>query len=522
MACKVKYIEQEYRKNYPELADKLNQKYADIWKDIADSNLFRKYGDGPTATYLFSKIGTEQNQKQINFIAELNAKYNVPQGKSLIQSAFTQAGNNKKVLVNVHPLAQGEWSKLQKPEQGTLFQLRGGTMATNASSKTIAMIKDFLTRIGVSTKNVNAIVVNGVQMDANAAAIVTQKLIQVVNGMEARALPEEAMHFAVEIIKQTNPKLYQKLLNEINNYQILRDTFAEYSNNPLYQTEDGKPNVLKIKDEAIAKVLSETIIYQGENNQESAEKLAKVQSWWGQILEWLKGLFSRSGFDQAAMNIISGKEIGTADDIRANENEVFLQQSKQEQVFNTIKAGSMAVEKRGDGYYVNGKKVPRRVTDLVNDWYERRFREKKLTDSEFQKAIDSMKADKGTAGHADLEYAFSVYVNPETGLLRPEPLNDDAYVSQLNKDDRKYYTTLRDNLKKRLDSFGPNTRFLAEAVVYDAKRPGGGIAGTIDFIAIQEDGTVNILDWKFTNLNTNKYEDIPWYKVNAWRTQMNQ
>jgi len=522
MACKVRYIEQEYRKNYPELADKLNQKYAAIWKDIADSDLFRKYGEGDTATYLFSKPGTEQNQKQINLIAKLNAKYETPQGKSIIQSAPTKTGNNMKVLVNVHPLAQGEWSKLQKPAQGTLFQLRGGTMGSNTSPKTIAMIKDFLTRIGVSTKNVNSIVVNGVQMDANAAAIVTQKLIQVVNGMEARALPEEAMHFAVEIIKQTNPKLYQKLLSEINSYQILRDTFAEYNNNPLYQTEDGKPNVLKIKDEAIAKVLSETIIYQGENNKESAEKLAKVQSWWGQILEWLKGLFSKSGFDQAAMDIISGKEIGTADDIRANENEVFLQQSKQEQIFNTIKNGSMAVEKRGDGYYVNGKKVPKRVTDLVNDWYERRFREKKLTDTEFQKAIDAMKADKGTAGHADLEYALGVYVDLQTGLMRPEPLNDDAYISQLNKDDRKYYITLRDNLKKRLDSFGPNTRFLAETIVYDAKRPGGGIAGTIDFIAITEDGKVNILDWKFTNLNTNKYEDIPWYKVNAWRTQMNQ
>ena len=522
MACRVKYIEQEYRKNYPELADKLNEKYEAIWNDIADSNLFRKYGDGPTATYLLSKTGTEQHQKQINFVANLNAKYDVPQGKSVIHSAPTKAGNNTKILVNVHPLAQGEWSKLQKPEQGTLFQLRGGTVESSASPKTIAMLKDFLKRIGVSTQNVDSIVVNGVQMDANAAAIVTQKLIQVVNGMEARALPEEAMHFAVEIIKQTNPKLYQKLLSEINNYQILRDTFAEYSNNPLYQTKDGKPNVLKIKDEAIGKVLSETIIYQNENNKESADRLAKVQSWWAQILEWLKGLFSRSGFDQAAMDIISGKEIGTADDIRADENEVFLQQSKQEQIFNTIKAGSMAVEKRGDGYYVNGKKVPRRVTDLVNDWYQRRFTEKKLTDSEFQKAIDSMKADKGTAGHIDLEEAFKVYVDPQTGLMRRVPLDDSAYVSQLNKDDRKYYVTLRDNLKKRLDSFGPNARFLAETVVYDAKRPGGGIAGTVDFMAITQDGKVNILDWKFTNLNTNKYEDIPWYKVSAWRTQMNQ
>jgi hypothetical protein len=432
-----------------------------------------------------------------------------------------QKEENEKEARNLADIERKRGGYTEK-QKGEFFQLRGGTMATNASPRTIAMIKDFLKRIGVSTQNVDSIIVNGVQMDANAAAIVTQKLIQVVNGMEARALPEEAMHFAVEIIKQTNPKLYQKLLSEINSYQILKDTFAEYSNNPLYQTQDGKPNVLKIKDEAIGKVLSETIIYQNENNKESAEKLAKVQGWWAQILEWLKGLFSRSGFDQAAMDIIAGKEIGTANDIRANENEVFLQQSKQEQIFNTIKRGSMSVEKRGDGYYVNGKKVPKRVTDLVNDWYKRRFDEKDLTKTEFQKAIDSLKADKGTAGHADLEYAFNVYVDPETGLMRSVPLDDSAYVSQLNDQDRKYYTILRDNLKRRLDSFGPNARFLAETVVYDAKRPGGAIAGTIDFIAITQDGKVNILDWKFTNLNTNKYEDVPWYKVNAWRTQMNQ
>lgn len=522
MACRVTYIEQEYRKNYPELADKLTDKYEAIWKDVEKSNLFRKYGDGDTATYLFSKIGTDQNQKQINFITELNAKYDVPQGQSIIQSAFTKAGNNKKVLVNVHPLAQSEWSKLQKPAQGTLFQLRGGTVSSNASPQTIKMIKDFLGRIGVNIKGVDNIIVNGVKMDANAAAIVTQKLVQVVNGMESRALPEEAMHFVVEILKQTNPKLYQKLLSEINSYQILKDTFADYSNNPLYQLSDGKPNVLKIKNEAIAKVLTETVIFQNERSTDSAQKLAKVQTWWQQILEWLKGLFSRSGFDQAAMDIISGKEIGTADDIRANEDQVFLQESKQLQMFNTIKRGSMTVEKRGDGYYVDGKKVPIRVTDIVNDWYKRRFDEKKLTDTEFQKAIDAMKADKGTAGHADMEYAFNVFVDAQTGLLRPEPLDDSGYISQLNKDDRKYYVTLRDNLLKRLESFGPNARFLAETVIYDPKRPGGAIAGTVDFMAITEDGRVNILDWKFTNLNTNKYEDIPWYKVNAWRTQMSQ
>jgi hypothetical protein len=60
---------------------------------------------------------------------------------------------------------------------------------------------------------------------------------------------------------------------------------------------------------------------------------------------------------------------------------------------------------------------------------------------------------------------------------------------------------------------------MSEAIVYDPKRD---LAGTIDFLAIEPDGKTNILDWKFMDLNVDKYDDIPWYKVNAWRLQMEQ
>jgi hypothetical protein len=42
----------------------------------------------------------------------------------------------------------------------------------------------------------------------------------------------------------------------------------------------------------------------------------------------------------------------------------------------------------------------------------------------------------------------------------------------------------------------------------------------VDFLAIEEDGNVNILDWKFMDLDADKYEDVPWYKVRAWDIQM--
>ena len=392
----------------------------------------------------------------------------------------------------------------------------------NVSPKTIALIKDFIKRIGVDIKSVKDISVNGVKQDANGAALVMQKLIQVVEGKEDTTLPEEAMHFAVEIIQQTDPKLFNTLLKEINGYRILQEVIDTYGTDPNYQTKDGKPDILKLKKEAIAKVLAEVVIDKSEGLSENANNLAKVQSWWRTILDALKRIFQKSGFDTAAMKVLTGESFGTVDDIRAEEDAIFLQKStSQEAVYNKLKDIQSKIAKKDDGYYIDGKKVPRRVTDLVKDWYERRFKANDLTKSDYAKAVDDLKAEKGTAGHADIEHAFSLFVD-EDGFLRDNPLDDSAYVSQLNPNDRTMYEMLRDNLKERLNSFSKEnggTRFMSEVMVYDAKR---ALAGTIDFLAITPDGKMNILDWKFMDLNIDKYEDVPWYKVNAWREQMDQ
>ncbi len=398
-------------------------------------------------------------------------------------------------------------------------QKQGSTETSKASPKTIAIVKDFLKRIGVDVQNVRNIAVNGVRLDANGLANITQKLVQVVEGMEAGVLPEEAMHFAVEILEQTNPQLFNKLLKEINGYRMLQQVMATYGTDPNYQTKDGRPDVRKLKKEAIGKVLAETLIKKSEGTLEKPENVAKVYGWWKEIVEFLRGLFSKSGFDQAAMSILKGEHIGTAEDLRSNG--IYLQQAaqtKQDQIFNKLKEIKASIEKKDDGYYVNGKKVQRRVSDLVKDWYERRFSASDLTKSEYQTAVDDLKAEKGTAGHADFEYAFELFVD-ENGYLRDQPLNDDHYVSQINPSDRAMYEMLRDNLRERLDTFPKGTRFMSEATIYDAKRD---IAGTVDFLAVTPEGKMSILDWKFMDLNVDKYQDVPWYKVNAWNTQMDQ
>jgi hypothetical protein len=420
------------------------------------------------------------------------------------------------------PLSKAQLAEMKRggyteEQRGEFFQLEGETVTSKASSKTIALVNDLLKRIGVDVASVKDIVVNGVKQDANAVANVMQALVQVVEGKDAESLPEEAMHMVVAIVKQTNPKLYNQLLKEINKYNIKNQVFQEYGSNALYQTKEGKPDVIKLKEEAIAKVLAEKIILKSEGLTEKPENLATVETWWDTILDWLKNLFKvKSGFDQATLDILSGKEIGTIGD--AESNDVYLQSAKsvQDKVYDNIRNGRNSVDKREDGYYLKDEKI-RRVSDLVDDWYRRRFDSQDLTATDYEKAVFDLKMEKGDDGHLDMENAFKVFVD-ENGYLRETPLNDDDYVSRLDPEDRKMYNILRDNLQQRLNSF-PGARFLAEAIVCDPKRK---IAGTIDFIAVTPDGKVNVLDWKFMDLNIEKYEDVPWYKVGAWNIQMEQ
>jgi len=477
---------------------------------------------------------------------ELYKEYNITNNNGLLKELSFEAANKWLATNNKSPnysfklgkLASGRYTLLIQdkesnlgkemsdtmvspttPTQGTLFQ-KEGTESSTASPKTISLIKQFIKQIGVDVASMKEIVVDGKRVDANGAALLMQKLIQVVEGKEAQALPEEAMHFAVAIIKQTNPKLYQQLLKEINNYNIYKQVLANYSQ--IYITKDGKPDIQKLKEEAIGKLLAETIIKQTEGFVENPENLAKVQSWWKNIIDWMKGLFIKSGVDQATMNILSGN-IGTAENI--NEEGTFFQLSKQAQIVNALKDTASKIEKPvgGDGYYFNGVKVPKRVTELVKDWYSQKFKNQALTKSEFQTAVDDLKAENGTKGHADFEYAFSVFID-ENGDVRKTPLDDSEYTSQLNPNNRDMYEMLRDNLKERIDIINnkaPGTKFFSELMVYNPKVY-GGLGGTIDFLSVSPEGKINIYDWKFMNLNTEKFEDVPWYKINAWQEQMKQ
>lgn len=430
---------------------------------------------------------------------------------------YTSVSNNEDINRYIEFMAILESEETINKENITY---NDNTISSKASPETIKLVNNLLKQIGVNVNSVKNIVVNGKKIDANGVAKTMQKLIEVVQGKEATALPEEAMHFVVEIIKQTNPALYKKLMSQINDYKIKNQVFAEYGTDPNYQI-DGKPDVIKLKEEAIAKLLVETIINQNENSTEKPELLAKVEKdLWNSILDWIKNLFIKNGFDKLALDIISGKELGTADDIK--NGGTFLQKgtSIQEEIINKFKEVASNIQKDPGGkpgYEADGKQT-RRVSDLVKNYYDRIFPNSDLTKSEQAKAIDTLKADKGTDGHSDLEYIQSLFVD-ENGGMRNVPLDDSGYVSKLNPNNRDAYDILKKNLEERLKSFPEGTKFLAEQIIFDQKR---NIAGTVDFLAITPEGKVSILDWKFMDLNTDKNSDLPWYKIGGWNVQMEQ
>lgn len=418
---------------------------------------------------------------------------------------YTSESNNPDIDVYTQLMAELETEEIIEEDKKEYIEQK-------ASPQLIKLIKEFIKQIGVDYKLVENITVNGVKQDVNGVALIMQKLIQVVEGKEEQALPEEAMHFAVEIIQQTNPKLFQQLLKEINNTETYKQVLDGYSS--IYKTKDGKPDILKLKKEAIAKALVNSI----------SDELAK--SWWDKIKDFLNNLFfAKSGISQATLDVINGK-IENINNIDISEGGEYFQLSKGEEVFNNFNSVQNKLELKEDGtfdeegepkksYFIDGVKLKRRVSDRVSEWYKQIFGESNV--SEYQESLNTLKAEKGTAKHKQLEDIQNLFVDKSTGLLRETFLEDEEYISTLSAIDLKIYNKLKENLKQRLLSFPEGTRFMSEVKIADVKR---SLAGTIDFIAITKEGKVTILDWKFVDLNVDKYEDIPWYKVKAWNMQM--
>jgi len=415
--------------------------------------------------------------------------------------------------------------------------------ASRASKETLAKVEKVAKDMGVSIIELSAYLKGNPEVDArgvNGLADLIRGVIAIAQGREEVATTEELVHVATAILEQTDPELITSLISKIGEYKIYKQTLETYGKRTDYQLPNGKPDISKIKKEAVDKLIAEYVILNSEGSTEfpelrDKEKRNVVQRMWDTILDVIRSLYGKTKvdlFQQTAARIIEGGVDGTITDIK--DAGIFLQIEKNElvdKVYDTINIEAdklklipavydsfgKLVKKRH--YTYDGKEVDFSVTEKLKE--ESGMPER----SELNKVEDEQKRLWGSEGHSFIEKFIAVNLIDKDGYKRPVAGNVSV--------DTKLNDTIKEKLenfaKQLINSYPNGTRFMLEKKAVNMKSK-ETMASTIDFIAIQpvvkkngeKDVKVDVLDWKFASINKSVTEDVPWFKRDEWRAQMGE
>ena len=429
--------------------------------------------------------------------------------------------------------------------QDVLLQTEEMPMS-KASSETLEKVKEVAKKMGVNIQALTDYAKAHPEIDVtsiNGVADLVRGVIAVAEGREDVALTEEMVHIATAILEQTNPKLVTEMISKIDRFKIYQQTLEAYKNNKKYQLANGKPDIRKIKKEAVDKLIAELIINQSEGSTEFPELMEEanrsiIRRWWNAITDFLRGMYKKSNisiFEDAAATISGGEVGGTVADIEMQD--VFFQLSDaQKNTIDKIKAQEANIDKitekkesdpllldseeannyyrikQPDGTYIE-KSAIKRVTDRVKAWYKQRFGDKEF--SEAEKKFNNLKREYGVKYHGYFDEIHDRYFNEDgSRKATPEsrPSITDLVDAGVYDKIEKYYTDLI-NLPELKDA-----AILTEVMIYDPKQKE---AGTIDFLAIDKNGKAHILDWKFMYIaDESKTDDVAWFKQGAYNIQL--
>ncbi|MBC7088635.1 MAG: hypothetical protein H5T96_09270, partial [Tissierellales bacterium] len=402
-----------------------------------------------------------------------------------------------------------------------------------ASPEIIKQMKVVAEKMGISIQKMSDYLKGNPEIQStgiNALADLTRKTIAIAEGKEDVALTEEVVHIATTMIEQVNPKMITEMLSKIGNFDIYKQTLSQYRNNKNYQLSNGKPDIRKIKKEAVDKLITELIVNENTGDEyfpelADEESRSLVRRWWGKLMDEIRALYKKAGIDifrEAAGVIVRGevenveiegetffqlsdvqkdlqqKLLATDENIRKVETE----EKADPLLMDESEATNWYERQKDDGTWV---KVKKRVTDRVKQWYRNKFGNKEFTPEE--KAINEFKREHGVTYHGFFEEIHGRYFNPDGTRKtkvdrRPfikDPIEERIYVKL-----EQYFVELVDSFSKD----GKQPLVFAEKVIYDAKEDE---AGTIDLMIVEEDGKVNIFDWKFMSVSAGA-EDVAWYK----------
>lgn len=416
--------------------------------------------------------------------------------------------------------------------------------ASKASTETLNKVKEVIKKMGVSIEALTEYAKRNPAIDVTSisgVADLVRGIIGIAEGREDVALTEEMVHVATAILEQTNPKMVTEMISKIDRFDIYQRTLEAYKNNKNYQLSNGKPDIRKIKKEAVDKLIAELIINNNEGKTDFPElrdetNRSIIRNWWSNILDFIRGVYRKSNiaiFEQAA-SMIEGNEIGgTVEDIERQD--IYYQITPaQQNALDAITNAQKKIQKRvetkkeadpllldseeannfyemeqPDGTFI---KIVNRVTDRVKAWYKQRFGNKEFTAAE--KVFNELKRKYGVRYHGFFEEIHNRYFNKDgTKKIKADPRSPkiDQIDQEVYDKLEKYYTDLINLLPE-------GTIVLSEVIVYDPKAKE---AGTIDFLAIDKNGKAHILDWKFMYISSDpRNDDVAWFKQGAYNIQL--
>ena len=419
------------------------------------------------------------------------------------------------------------------------------TPVSKASPAIIAKVKQILEKMRVSITSLSEYAKGaklGITGGINGVADIANKIIAIAEDKEDVALTEEMVHIATAIIEQKNPSLVTEMISKIDRFAIYKRTFDEYKNNPAYQLPNGKPNIRKIKKEAVDKLIAELIIYNNDNTTDFPELLEEVNRsivrvWWEKILDFFRGMYKSANIDifQEASKEIMGEGL-SAEGIDLSSYDAYYQISDNQKVIqdrilqtknnlrkvietkssvdpmfmDTEEASNYYEALQPDGTWA---RVLKRVTDRAKNWYKQRFFDKVFTKEEQE--FNELKRKYGVKGHSFFEEIHGRYFNSDgtrkenvsPRVTRLSPIDEEVYYKLEN-----YYVSLINKFSEN----GKNPLVFSEVMLYDPKEKE---AGTIDLLIVEENGKTNIIDWKFMSV-ADSATDVAWYKQGAYNVQL--
>lgn len=181
----------------------------------------------------------------------------------------------------------------------TFHQSTGDKLkSSRASDQTVKEFTDWFRNTGVDFKAVTKELTDaqGNKLDANESVDVLNGVVRVVEGHENTAIPEAGMHIVARIVKEKYPELFKEMMKRIDKFTIFPEVVNQYKKYPNYQLPDGKPDMAKMKEETIGKVLAEYRILDKEGSTEKPELIQQAQTWWGRIKDLLRDFFKGNPF----------------------------------------------------------------------------------------------------------------------------------------------------------------------------------------------------------------------------------